>query len=148
MENESDAVSVSRRLDVALRLAGGDEAVPCQTYEIGMGSLFLDGAVGLSSGQHVDVIFPAANGGPLTLPCCVEASAGRHLFLRYEALNGEQRQCLEQIIWPPWDGSDLLDGLMLLSARYGATSSLTEWLRLTSLLSVWQPRRLNRQHLS
>jgi hypothetical protein len=136
---------VSRRLDVSVRRMGGGEAMQCRTYEVGLNGLFLDSAASLSKGQEVEVTFAAASDEPLSLSCRVEATLGTNAFLQFGTLTSHQRQRLEQVIWPPWDGSDLLDGLILMSDRYGATS-LPEWLRLTGLLSVWQPRVASRQH--
>jgi hypothetical protein len=144
MDPKHDDVLVNRRLEVYLRRNGSSEAMQCRTYEIGLHSFFVEGAQ-LAKGQEVEATFAAAGDEPFTLTCRVEATVGSNAFLRFGSLSSHQRLRLEQLIWPPWDGADLLDGLILMSDRFGA-SSLPGWLRLTSLLSTWQPHVANRHN--
>ncbi|NCA69324.1 MAG: hypothetical protein EOM91_04330 [Sphingobacteriia bacterium] len=135
---EGEETLVSRRLEVILRRPGAQE-IACRTYAIGRQALLLEGVGLLFPTQGVEVTLAATSETPLTLTCRVEATAGPHAYLRFEPLTAAQQRRLDELLWPDWDGVNLLDGLILMSERYGA-SSLTEWLRLTDLLSVWHPQ--------
>lgn len=136
---EGEETLVNRKLDVILHRGENSQDLQCRTFAVGQHSLLLDGIIALSPRQAVQVTLAADSDQPLTLSCRVEATAGSHAYLYFDTLSPSQQQRLNEVLWPTWDGANLLDGLLLMAERYGATS-LTEWLRLTDLLSVWHPQ--------
>ncbi len=139
MQADNEATYLPRRLKVGLRAPELGIAADCHTYEVGADGLFVEGAPILRRGGKVELTFTDSNGDSLTVDCVVDAHAGSNLFLRYRDLDQVRRQRLEQIIWPPWDGADLLDGLMLMAGRYNART-LRDLMCLTTLLEVIRPR--------
>jgi len=132
-------------MPVSLRLDDqGTMATYC-THKIGPDSLFIDGAPSLRRGQGIELIFESASGLRVAIDGIVEGHTGSKLFVSYRTLETQARERLEQIIWPSWDGANLLDGLILLAGRYG-DATLKDWLRLTNLLGTIQPRLVHRRH--
>ncbi|AGA89611.1 hypothetical protein Thimo_0772 [Thioflavicoccus mobilis 8321] len=147
MQLNAERAHVARRLPVDLRVPDLNTSAACCTYEIGTESLFVDGGPALKSGQAVELTFEDGVGRRVAVDCVVECYTGSRLFLRYCNLHEELRARLEQIIWPSWDGSNLLDGLVLTAGRFGA-ATLQDWLRLTNVLASIQPHLVNRKRFS
>jgi hypothetical protein len=135
---------VTRRLTVGLRAPDDGITARCRTREIGTESLFLEGGPVLRDGHSVELTFADAGGQPLQVDCVVEAHAGGNLLLRYRNLDAERRARFDKLVSPDWDGADLLDGITLMSDRYGG-NSLSDTMRLTSLLSSIQSRMASRR---
>lgn len=138
-DNQSEETLVNRKIEVLVRHPSSGSAVRCFTYAVGEQALLLNGAPALAPGQDVDVVLAESTPEPLVLTCRVEATAGLHAYLRFGALSDRQKARFNELIWPVWDGTNLLDGLIIMSHRC-KTHSLTDWLRLTDLLSVWHPQ--------
>ncbi len=134
----------SRRLEVGLRVPELNTSAICYTREIGMDGLSIEGAPSLRCGQGVQLVFDDQHGRSVSVDCVVEPYAGSGLRLRYCNLQQERRERLEEIVWPSWDGANLLEGLVLMAGRFGA-ATLQDWLRLTSLLNRVQPRMASRR---
>ncbi len=110
----------------------------CCAYHLEMDRVFVEDLPPLAKGVEVEVRFPGDRNDPLCLNCTVEETVGDLAFLRFPELNGDERAKLEALLCPNWDGTDLLEGLLILSRRLPATS-LEEWLRLTSIIVKCRP---------
>lgn len=139
MYAQAQRAYLPRRLKVGLRAPQLGLSTICHTYEIGADSLFVEGAPALQRGGEVELTFTGVGGESVSVLCVVDAHAGSNLFLRYRDLDHARRQRLEEIIWPPWDGENLLDGLMLMAARYDV-QTFSDLMCLTTLLEVVKPR--------
>lgn len=138
--------SPHRKLEVGVRLVDSELPASRRTLEVGPDGVFLEGGPNdLRCGQIVEIVFADKAGENICVNCVVEPYGWSKQHLRYCELQAERRERLEQIVWPAWDGSNLLDGLLLMAGRFGA-ASLSDWLRLTSLLTTMQPRMACRQH--
>jgi len=144
MQPKSEERQPSRKLEVGLRLRDSHLPATRRTLEVGMDGVFLDATPNLRCGQVVELSFDDAAGVPVCVDCVVEPYGWNKHHLRYCELHQDRRDRLERIVWPAWDGANLLDGLVLMAGRYGA-SSLSDWMRLTSLLTSIQPRMAHRR---
>jgi len=137
MSNQNDRDHVSRSLSIDVvspHLMSDKRSYRC---EIGPSGLYLKEATGLAVGTELEVIFSCPNGEPepLRLSCLVEQNPGQNRkYLRFKGLDEHKRERLECVIWPPWDGEDLFDGVIILASCYGA-ETLKDCLRLTNILS-------------
>lgn len=145
MQSYTESSRVHRRIPVGLRLTGSETAETYSTDEIGDDTLSIEGAPNLRPGQVVELTFEAHNGHNVMINCVAVAHSGSKLLVYFGDLQHEMRERLEQAIWPAWDGSSLLDGLILLAGRYG-DATLKDWLRLTNLLAGMQPRLVHRRY--
>lgn len=126
---------IVRRLDIELRCPSQPSRRCYRTCEIYPEGIYVEGISALPANTEVEIVLTGPVGEPLRLRCLAERSTDddkRHL--RFLELSGEQRTRLENILWPPWDGADLLDGLIIVAGRFGATS-LEECLHLTNIVS-------------
>jgi len=145
MNPQERAQDLRRKLEVGVRLVDSDSPATRRTLEVGRDGVFVEGGPNdLRCGQMVELVFADKAGESICVNCVVEPYGWSKQHLRYCELQPERRERLEQIVWPSWDGSNLLDGLILMAGRYGA-ASLSDWLRLTSLLTTIQPRMACRQ---
>lgn len=131
--NDREFVSRSLSIDVmAPQMMSDKRSYRC---EIGPGGFYLEEASALPTELELDVVFTCPDGEPLRLSCVVEQQPGEsRKYLRFMGLNEDEQERLECVIWPPWDGEDLFDGIMILAGVYGA-ESLKDCLRLTGILS-------------
>ncbi|WPL15631.1 hypothetical protein Thiowin_00537 [Thiorhodovibrio winogradskyi] len=140
-----DEDKASRRLKVGVRISGSDQPIIQKVLDVGLASgiMMMDTCIGC--GQTVQLTFDEAPGEVICVDCVVEPHGVGRYRLRYCAPKEQIRERLRRIIWPDWDGANLLDGALLMAERY-EVASLSDLLRLTSLLSVMQPSVNLRRH--
>jgi len=110
----------------------------CSAYHVEVDRVFVEDLPSLTEGVEVEVRFPGDRNDPLWLNCTVQETVGDLAFLRFPELNGNEMAKLEALLCPNWDGTDLLEGLLILSRRLPATS-LEDWMRLTSIIVKCRP---------
>lgn len=139
MKNVPNVEFVPRRMKVRLHVPGSPAAITCTTQEISHDYVFISGGPKVRAGSEVKLEFNRRDGEPVAVNCVVVPHTGERLLLCYGEMAAAQRDLLKRTIWPDWDGRDLLHGLILMADRC-EEQTLSEWLRLTSLLCLMQPR--------
>lgn len=136
----------SRKLKVGVRLSGSDQAATSQVVEVGLDGGLIKAETCVRCGQRVQLIFDERTGEKVCVDCIVEPfSAGKHK-LKYCGTKGDFSKRLTDIIWPDWDGANLLDGALLIAER-DEVSSLSDLLRVTGLLSTIQSKAKGRHQV-
>lgn len=143
MRTYSENQTASRTLKVGVRLSESDQETINQMLEVSLEGGVINSETCVRCGQRVQLIFDERTGEKMCVDCVVEPyTTGKHK-LRYCATRSDFSQRLGNIIWPDWDGVSLLDGALLIAAR-DEVASLSDLLRVTSLLSVIQPKARGR----
>jgi len=143
MRTYSENYKASRKLKVGVRSSVSNQAMTSQVVEVGLAGGLIKAETSIRYGQKVQLIFDGRSGEQICVDCIVEPhDAGKHR-LRYCAPEDVLFKQLGSIIWPDWDGTNLLDGALLIAAR-DEVSSLPDLLRVTGLLSTIQPKAKSR----
>jgi len=133
--SNSDAASATRlRIKVDLYCSERDQHRSCRTGDINLEGLFIVGIPCLRMGSEVVVTFGEPGPGALRLPCVVDMVTLDGAHLAYHNPSSAAIEELREILWPKWNRDDLLQGVLILSQWHRA-SSLSEWMRLTSIAS-------------
>jgi hypothetical protein len=115
---------------------------------ISMGGMFISGTSCGRNGMGLDVIVNPNNKSPeeperYTARIIRNSTEG--FALSFNNLGKLEREMLQDIIWPRWDGKDDFEGMLIVAARENVVG-LSGWLRLTSLVCNEYKRVCNRPH--
>jgi hypothetical protein len=147
MRTYTEGNKASRKLKVGFRLGGSDQATTSRVLEVGLEGGLIKADTCVRCGQRVQLIFDEQTGEKVCVDCIVEPfSTGTHK-LRYCSPKVDFSDRLNSIIWPDWDGANLLDGALLIAER-DEVASLSDLLRVTSLLSTIQHKAKCRRQVS
>ncbi len=116
---------------------------------ISVGGLYVDGNPCGRKGAQLEVIInPAVSElesadrytGEI-LRSCVSGFA-----MQFRYLDENQQRKMEELIWPKWDGEDMLEGLLIVAPREDVVD-LADWMRLTSIVSRHYKRICSKRRL-
>ncbi len=131
------AVSV-HTIPVELYCPATNHSQKRQACNISLNELFILGNPCPQPGAVFDIVISSARQKtPLRLSTCVARPGKDGFTLCYSCHSEQDRQALENIISPHWDGHNLLDGLLIFSA-YEHVEDLAGYLRLTTLIDRHQ----------
>jgi hypothetical protein len=109
----------------------------CRTLNIGLDGSLIALTVPLEPGTRVQLELEDRFHGGRMLPL-TGVVAGRmdgSVDIRFDPLSSEVSQALEEVIWPEWDGRDLLEGVMIY-CDVEQVENLEDLLRLTTLVET------------
>ena len=112
-----------------------------RTLSIGERSLFIVGIPCLRPNVDVIVSFGNPEDAILQIPCQVGLVTLEGVMLNYQHHDSKYSHQLQRIIWPSWDGHNMLDGLLALACR-DDIHDLAGLLRITKIAEEW------RRHIS
>lgn len=114
------------------------------THDIGTGGLCISGLSRMHEPDELSVVLPL-RGREVQIPCRVAWTDKMMIGVQFVDMTPSHNVILKDLIDPSWDGDNLLEGLMLLS-QYLAADSLSDWLRITSMLEKHFRRSLKFSH--
>lgn len=112
-----------------------------RTLSIGKDSLFIVGIPCLRPSANVVVSFGRPEEAVLQIPCQVGLVTLEGVRLNYIERDSRCIRVLQSIIWPSWDGHNMLEGLLALACR-DDIHDLAGLLRITKIAEEW------RRHIS
>ena len=128
---------VKVRLVVDLYCVERDQHRKCRVSNIGLDGMFVVGLPCFKNDQKVRATFGRSEGGALCLPCRVSQIALDGADLKFDNPSAQQIEELREIIYPQWNGLNLLEGVLILS-NWVEADDFTGWLRLLTLVQHWQ----------
>jgi len=128
---------VKYRLVVDLYCVERDQHRKCRVSNIGLDGMFVVGLPCFRNNQRVRATFGRAEGGALCLPCRVDQISLDGADLKFDNPSPQQVEELREIIFPHWNGTDLLEGVLILS-NWIEAEDFAGWLRLLTLAQHWQ----------
>ena len=135
MERRQDP-RVRCRVPVELYCPGVEHEVPCRVHDLSFSGLFATGQPAVSIDSRVEVVLRVHEEG-LRLNGRVVRSTTEGVAVEFGALTAEQTELLNTVMWPRWDGRDLLEGVMIL-ADDSEMRDLGTWMRLTSVIESFR----------
>jgi hypothetical protein len=133
---------IALRHPIELDCRRRQQTLRCQTRNISAGGLLVHGASELQRDDLLRIILTPREGDPLSLQGRVLRCTGNDCAIVFEQLSAIERQRLEQLLTPHWNGGSLLDGVISI-APWVDGNDLATWMRYTSLLSDWHPHPLS-----
>jgi len=128
---------VKIRLVVDLHYVEQDQHRKCRVSNIGLDGMFVVGLPGFKHGQGVRATFGRPEGGALSLLCRVDQITLDGADLKFDSPSPQQIEELREVIYPQWNGNDLLEGALILSSWVEA-DDFAGWLHLLTLAEQWQ----------
>jgi len=128
---------VKYRLVVDLYCAERDQHRKCRVSNIGLDGMFVVGLPCFRHDQRVRATFGRSEGGALSLPCRVDQITLDGADLKFDNPSPQQIEELREVIYPHWNGHDLLEGVLILS-NWVEADDFAGWLRLLTLVQHWQ----------
>ena len=107
-----------------------------RTLSIGQHSLFIVGIPCLRPNAEVIVSFGNPADTILQIPCQVGLVTMEGVVLNYQEHDPRSINLLQRIIWPTWDGHNILEGLLAL-ACHDDIHDLAGLLRITKIAEEW-----------
>ena len=108
-----------------------------RTLSIGQNSLFIVGIPCLRPQSDVVVSFGKPEDAILQIPCQVGLVTLEGVRLDYQQRESNYVSLLQRIIWPKWDGHNILEGLLALACQ-DDIHDLAGLLRITKIAEEWR----------
>lgn len=133
------------RLPVELYCPGASSSISCKIRDLSLGGLFAVGQPAVRADAALEIRLRKGR-ERIGLRARVARVTLDGVGVEFGPLDAEQSAFLQEVMWPRWDGRDILEGVMILAAD-GEIRDLAEWMRLTSVVEDFR-RHMTRHRLS
>jgi hypothetical protein len=133
------------RLPVELYCPGANSGISCKVRDLSLAGLFAVGQPAVRADAPLEIRLRKGR-DRVTLRARVARVTLDGVGVEFGALDTGQSDFLHEVMWPSWDGRDILEGVMILAGD-GEIRDLAEWMRLTSVVQDFRRHRA-RQRLS
>lgn len=112
----------------------------CRIRDIGMGGLYALSPSRAPVDTQVELLF-RVGADDLVVSGRVQRSDLDGVAIKFDSLSAAQSAVLEQLIWPDWDGHNLMEGVLLLAA-FSEIRELKDLMHLTTIVEEYGRRDL------
>jgi hypothetical protein len=121
---------------VELHCPGADSRISCKFRDLSFSGLFAVGQPAVRADAPVEIRLRVGD-RRLTFRARVARVTLDGVGVEFGTVDAGQAELLQDVMWPRWDGRDILEGVMILAGD-GEIRDLAQWMHLTSVVETFR----------